>query len=407
MPSPAEASPRTAASVAPAGAPTRPGRTPDGSAYWDPTGFAVELEFLFGRHWLCVGREEEWAEPGDFVTRSIGGEGLLFVRDAAGQLRGFHNLCRHRGTRVVPEASGRGRRTFVCPYHAWTYDWTGRLVAARHMEPREGFDRSEYGLYPVRVESWEGFVFANLDERAPALPEGLGPFFERFRRYAFRDLVRGARREYEVEANWKVVVENFSECYHCAPVHPNLNRITPYTTGANDLTFHPAEGRSLAAGGYMNFAGDYQSMTRSGYTSRPPLPGATDEDRTRVYYYVVFPNLFFSLHPDYLMIHRVWPVSPSHSRVENEFYFPGDVARRPDFDPSDAVDVWDEINRQDWNVCELAQAGAASRRWTGGPYSDRESMVRDFDEFVAEELARTARDRFAPLTRGVQEDPGR
>ena len=396
MTSPADASPAPTAPPAAARSGTGLARTPDGTAYWDPALYRAELELLFGRHWLCVAREEELARPGDFLTRTVGPEGLLFARDGEGRLRGFYNLCRHRGTRVVPEASGAARRAFVCPYHAWTYDLSGRLVAARHMEPREGFDRAEYGLYPIRVESRAGFVFANLDERARPLAEALGPFFDRFRRFDFAELVRGAGRTYEVEANWKVVVENFSECYHCAPVHPTLNRLTPYTTGANDLTFHPAEGRSLAAGGYLAFAGDYRSMTRSGYTERPPLPGATDDDRARVYYYVLFPNLLFSLHPDYLMIHRVWPTSPAHSRIENEFYFPRAVAAAAGFDPSDAVELWDEINRQDWAVCELAQAGAASRRWSGGPYSDREAMVRDFDEFVVEELARSSAGRPPP-----------
>jgi Rieske 2Fe-2S family protein len=385
---PAEASARPAA---PTGTDPLPGpRTPDGSVYWDPSVLELELERLFGRNWLCVAREEDLPAPGAFLTRSIGAESLLFTRGADATFRGFYNLCRHRGTRVVTEADGAGRRTFVCPYHAWTYDLAGRLIAARHMEPREGFDRAEYGLYPVRVETWGGFVWANLDERSPPLGAGLGSFFEKFSHYAFHDLRRAARQEYDVEANWKVLVENFSECYHCAPVHPNLNRITPYTTGANDLTFHPREGRSRAAGGYMTFAGDYRSMTRSGYTARPPLPGATGEDRARVYYYVLFPNLFFSLHPDYLMVHRVWPISPSRSRVENEFYFAPEAVAAPGFDPQDAVELWDEINRQDWHVCELAQAGAASHAWHGGPYSDRETMVREFDLLVEEEMARSA-----------------
>jgi Rieske 2Fe-2S family protein len=114
----------------------------------------------------------------------------------------------------------------------------------------------------------------------------------------------------------------------------------------------------------------------------------TAEDRKRVYYYVVFPNMFFSLHPDYLMIHRSWPVSPSHSRVENEFYFTPEAMAAPGFDPSDAVDLWDEINLQDWTVCALAQQGVASRAWRGGRYSEQETLTADFDQYVTEELAR-------------------
>jgi len=370
-------------------------RTPDGAAYWDPARFRTELEQLFYRQWLCVAREQELAAPGDFLTRRIGRESLLFVREPGGIIRGFYNLCRHRGTRVVSESDGTGKHSFVCPYHSWTYDLNGRLLAARHMEEQEGFDRADYGLLPVRVDTWGGFVWTNLDPEAPPLRESLGTFFDRIARFPLADLRLGARKTYEVEANWKMLVENFSECYHCAPVHPNLNRLTPYLSGENDASFHPPEGRSLFAGGFMTFAKDYQSMTRSGYTSRPLLPGMTAEDRRRVYYYVVFPNMFFSLHPDYLMVHRCWPASTSHSRVENEFYFPREVAEAPGFDPSDATDLWDEINRQDWAICELAQEGTGSRAWTGGRYSDRETMVRDFDEFVLEELRR-GRDPTAP-----------
>jgi glycine betaine catabolism A len=371
-------------------------RTPDGPVYWDPTVLRTELERFFYRNWLCIGREEQLPGPGDFFTRRIGRESVLVVRAPGGEVRGYYNLCRHRGTRVVVEESGRGAHSFICPYHSWSYDLQGRLISALHMNGQERFDRADYGLHPIRVDIWGGFVWANLEAEGPGLSESLGPFFARFERFPLADLRLGARKEYEVEANWKVLVENFSECYHCAPVHPNLNRITPYLSGANDASFHPAAGRSLFSGGFMTFAKDYQSMTRTGYTNRPRLPGMTPEDLQRVYYYVVFPNLFFSLHPDYLMIHRCWPASPTRSRVENEFYFPADTVAAPGFDPSDAVDLWDEINRQDWAVCELAQEGSGSRAWKGGRYSDKEELVRDFDEFVADELRRARGDAEGP-----------
>jgi glycine betaine catabolism A len=388
MPVPAEASEGRRAPV-PAGNREPSGsRTPDGTVYWDESQYRTELEQLFYRNWLCVAREGELAGPGDFLTRKVGAESLLFVREPDGAVRGFYNLCQHRGTRVVSEPEGKGRHSFVCPYHSWTYDLGGKLIGARHMEGQADFQRADHGLVPVRVDTWGGFIWTNLDAEGPSLRESLGTFFDRFARYPFAELRLGARQEYEVAANWKIVVENFSECYHCAPVHPDLNRITPYSSGENDAWFQAKEGRSLFAGGYMTFAKDYQSMTKSGYTSRPALPGATTEDRGRVYYYVVFPNLFFSIHPDYLMIHRCWPTSPGHSRIENEFYFAPETVAATGFDPSDATDLWDEINRQDWAVCELAQEGAASRMWHGGRYSDKETLVRDFDSFVFEELRR-------------------
>src|SRR5439155_375474 len=148
------------------------------------------------------------------------------------------------------------------------------------------------------------FVWANLDDRASELPEEMGEFFSRFRRFEFENLGLGARKTYEVEANWKILGENYSECYHCAPIHPDLNRITHYTSGAYTayLTREP-RARNFN-GGFMEFSKDYTSMVWSGYTKRPPLKGMTEEDRRRVDYYFVFPHMFFSLHPDYLMVHR-------------------------------------------------------------------------------------------------------
>jgi phenylpropionate dioxygenase-like ring-hydroxylating dioxygenase large terminal subunit len=363
-------------------------RTPDGQVYWDPAVLRTELEHFFYRNWVNVGREESIPGAGDFFTRRIGRENVLFVRDTNGTIRGFYNLCRHRGTRVVLDSQGKGAHSFICPYHSWAYDLSGRLIGALHMKGQTGFDRADYGLHPIRVDTWGGFIWANLEPSAPDLRAQLGPFFERFDRFPIAELRLGASRSYEVEANWKVLVENFSECYHCAPVHPALNRLTPYLSGDNDARFSDGATRSLFSGGFMEFAQDFQSMTRTGYTSRPLVAGMTSVDKKRVYYYVVFPNMFFSLHPDYLMIHRSWPVSPSHSRVENEFYFTKEAMAAPGFDPSDAVDLWDEINRQDWAVCELAQEGIASRAWNGGRYSDQEELVRDFDDFLVRELER-------------------
>jgi glycine betaine catabolism A len=366
----------------------RPDRTPNGEIYEDPVLLRLELERFFYRNWVCVGRVEDFQESGDFATRQIGRENVLLVRDGDGSVRGYYNLCRHRGTRVVSEPSGRGARSFICPYHAWSYDLEGRLIGAPHMAEQPDFDRRDYGLRPIRVDTWGGFVWVNLEPGGPGLAESLGSFFQRFDRFPLAELRLGGRQTYEVQANWKIIVENFSECYHCAPVHPSLNRLTPYLSGRNDASLLRGTTGSMFSGGYMEFAQDFQSMTRTGYTKRPLVPGMTAEDKRRVYYYVLFPNTFFSLHPDYLMIHHVWPISTSHSRIENEFYFTPQAIAEPGFDPRDAIGLWDEINRQDWTVCELAQLGMGSRAWKGGRYSDREELVRDFDEFVTNEYRR-------------------
>ncbi|HYM39938.1 MAG TPA: aromatic ring-hydroxylating dioxygenase subunit alpha [Thermoplasmata archaeon] len=357
-------------------------RTLPGVVYYDEGVFRQELEKLFFRHWLNVGHVSQVPHPGDFFTHDIGTESLLFIRGNDDTVRGFYNVCRHRGTRIVTDERGEKLRSIVCPYHAWSYSTEGRLVGAPHTDALEEFDKEDFGLYPVRTDTWGGFIWANLDPAARPLREELAPLLKLTDHWDVGALQLGARHVYEVNANWKILAENYSECYHCAPIHPGLNRVTPYFTGENDAWMARGKGGTMANvnGGFQTFAGDYTSMTVSGYTKRPPLKGTTAEDRRRIYYWVVFPNMFFSMHPDYLMIHRDWPQTPTRSKIECEWYFDAGTMAEPDFDPSDAVDMWDEINRQDWAVCERTQLGVRSRAWERGRFSDQEPLVYDLDK---------------------------
>jgi len=361
-------------------------KTPPGTFYTDERIFRQELEEFYYRSWMNIGREEQLANPGDFITREVGGENVIVIRGTDGKSRAFYNVCRHRGTKLVEDAEGTKLRSIVCPYHSWTYSSEGRLVGAPHTESLEGFAKEENGLHKIQLETWGGFVWVNLEPQAPPLREEFGRFFEKFQRFPIGTLRQAAHKVYEVNANWKILVENYQECYHCAPVHPELNRITPYFSGEVHDYFIDGISRAPFSGGWMEFAKDYSSMTWSGYTKRPPLEGMTEEDRRRVYYYVLFPNLFLSLHPDFLMVHRTWPVTPTHSRVECEFYFDPKTMALPDFDPSDTVELWDLINQQDWAVCQRSQKGMGSRIWKGGRYSDQEPQVYDFDRYVMERL---------------------
>lgn len=360
--------------------------TPLGAFYTDENVLREELERFFYRNWLNVGHDRQIPEPGDFLMREIGDESILVIRGADGRARAFYNLCRHRGTRLVDEESGQRLRSIVCPYHAWSYTPEGALAGAPHTEDLEDFRRVDYGLVPIRLEAWSGFLWANFDGGAKPVQEEIGGFLADFDRFPLADLGLARRKVYDVQANWKILVENYSECYHCAPIHPDLNRITHYLGGGVTSFFVDGPERQKFTGSYMVFNQDFTSMTWSGYTKRPPLRGMTEEDRRRIYYYVVFPNLFWSLHPDFLMIHRTWPVDAGHSRVECEFYFDRETMARPDFDPTDAVELWDLINRQDWAVCERTQKGMRSRAWKGGRYSAQEPQVHDFDAYVTEQL---------------------
>ncbi len=362
--------------------PLREASTLPARFYHDPAIYRQELVTMFSKMWLCVGREQDVEKPGDYLTRTVGEESVIVVRDVDGGVHAFHNVCRHRGSRLLSESSGSGLRHLQCPYHAWTYGLDGALRVAPHMEDARDFDRSKFGLNRVRLERWDGFLFINFSNEGPGLMEFLGEMGTKFARYGMGGLRRGKRIDYTVATNWKMLAENYSECYHCALIHPELNRVSHYTSGETDLV------NQAAVGGWMDLRKDeYQTMSLTGKSNRPPFKGITADDQRRIHYYIVYPNLLLSLHPDYVMTHTVWPDGPGRSEIICEFLFDADDVARPDFDPSDAADFWDLTNRQDWRVCELTWQGTQSGGYTKGRLSSLEWMVHVFDNFVADRLA--------------------
>jgi Rieske 2Fe-2S family protein len=363
-----------------------------GLFYHDPAIHQEELRRIFACMWLCVGREEELPDPGDFLTRDVGPESVLVVRGTDGKIHAFHNVCRHRGSRLLTEASGKGLTRLLCPYHAWTYDLNGTLRVAPHMDEARNFEKSAYSLSRVRLETWDGFLFVNLSADAPGLLEHLGELASRFASYRMGSLRRARRIDYTVETNWKTLCENYSECYHCALIHPELNRVSHYLSGQTDLV------NQATVGGWMDLRrDDYCTMTISGRTDRPPLPSIDPEDHRRIHYYIVYPNLLLSLHPDYVMTHTIWPRGADRSLVICEFLFDPEEMAKPGFDPSDAAEFWDLTNRQDWRACELTHLGIKSGGYDRGRLSSLEWMVHIFDNFVADRL--TGRTRPTPTVR--------
>jgi Rieske 2Fe-2S family protein len=343
-----------------------------------------ERERFLRRDWVIVGREAEAPEPGTFFTTELDGEPLLVVRARDGRLRAFYNVCQHRGTAVVEEPCGKAVR-FQCPYHAWIYDLEGNLVRAKHTEELEDFSLEDYGLNSVRLETWQGFVFLNLDPGAAPLADQLGDLVERFERFDFAALRPARRITYDVAANWKFVAENYSECYHCPGLHPQLNKLTPYDVGAE------YEPNGAWQGGWMELVPGAETMALDGgmgsRRGRPAMAGMTALDERRIDYYIVWPMTFLSIHPDYLLVHYLTPDGPSRTRIVCEFLFPETTMALPDFDPSDAIAFWDLTNSQDWHVCELQQRGTASRSWVSGRYSSLEESVHAFDQMVADRYA--------------------
>jgi glycine betaine catabolism A len=344
--------------------------------YADAEYFAHEQRRIFADQWFFAARSEEIAEPGQYALVEIGEESLILVRDRQGVAHAHYNVCRHRGTRMCEEQRGRFSETIMCPYHAWTYSLDGRLVGARHMQDAPGFDKADWPLLSAHVAEWEGFIFLNLAEQPEPFEAAFASLLNRFPQWGMADLKRGGQVIYEVKANWKLLIQNYSECYHCPLIHPALVELSPWQSGRNDLS----EGPFL--GGYMDLDHDSQSMTTGGgATARPYLPGLDSDDQRRVYYYSIFPNMLLSLHPDYVMAHRLIPRSVGHTTVVCEWYFHPEAMAMDSFDPSDAVGFWNMTNEQDWHVCELSQLGIASKAYAPGPYAQAEGLLAAFDRF--------------------------
>ena len=348
-------------------------RTLERRWYASPAVFELERERIFARSWCYVARAEHLAEPGDYVLAEVAGESLIVTRDTAGTLRAFFNVCRHRGTRLCSTHSGRFAGAIQCPYHAWTYALDGRLLAARNMGEVPGFERADYPLREAAVAAVDGFVFANVAPEPEPFATGLGALFARFARWNAGGLRVAREIVYDLDCNWKLVFQNYSECYHCPLVHPQLDKLSPSDSGRNDLR----EGAVL--GGYSELRHGGSSLTTTGTTARAPLGDVSGDDLARIYYYTIFPSMLLSLHPDYVMVHDVRPVRHDRTRVVCAWIFDPATMAAPGFDPSDAVDFWDLTNRQDWHVSELTQRGVESRAYEPGPYANQEGLLAAFD----------------------------
>lgn len=344
--------------------------------YTDPSWFSLEMERVFARMWMAAGRADQLPAAGAFVRRDIAGASVLIVRGADDEVRAFHNVCRHRGTRLCTAHEGTLRGSIQCPYHAWTYGLDGRLLAAPQMDEVDGFERSEYPLRAVACEVWDGHVFINLGDAPGRLADQLGDLPQRFTPWRMQDLRLARRIEYRVATNWKLVVQNYNECLHCPVIHPLLNQMHHYL-GAENV---PSTG--TYCGGAMGFKDGVETLSTDGKRRRDCLPGLPARERSQVNYFAIYPNFLLTLHPDYMMTITIWPQDPGHTTLIAEWHFHPDEMTKPDFVFEDAVEFWDRTNREDWAISEQSYLGISSRGYTPGPYSARETQLWEFDQFV-------------------------
>jgi glycine betaine catabolism A len=340
--------------------------------YTSETIYSREIAQIFSRQWLCVGRSSDISQPGQYFLCQLAEDNVIITRGSDGVARAHHNLCRHRGMRLCAEPVGQFRKTIQCPYHAWTYDLDGRLRGAPHMEEVADFNKADWPLLPAHLVEWEGFLFLNLAEEPEPFAAVYAPLLDKFRQWQLSDLQTVRRITYNVAANWKLIFQNYSECYHCPGVHPKLADLSPYRSGENDLT------EGLVLGGPSHIAEGHHSLTMSGRLCGLPL--SSPENARLVYYYTFLPNMFLSLHPDYVLVHVLQPEGNGRTQITCHWLFhPASIAQ-PDFNPDDAIELWDMTNRQDWEMCELTQQGVNSRVFTPGPYATLETMPVAFEQ---------------------------
>jgi Rieske 2Fe-2S family protein len=338
-------------------------------AYTSPRVFAFEQERFFAGSWTCVGREGDLEATGDQRAVRVGGAGVLLVRGTDGRARAFANTCRHRGHELLGVGEQTTRRTVLCPYHAWTYDLDGSLRVAPGFRDHTVLRPGEHGLVELPLESWHGFLFVNGSGDAPPFAEHVGALDELVAPYQPERLVPLASHAYDLACNWKVVLENYHECYHCPLIHPELCQVSPPASGDN------FELDGAWVGGTMDLKDHAATMSLDGHSDGVPIPGLDAERLRTVAYLGLFPNLLLSLHPDYLMTHLVEPLGPDLSHVVCTWYFPPEATGRPGFDPAYAVEFWDRTNRQDWAACESVQRGMASPHFRPGPLAPAEDAV--------------------------------
>jgi Rieske 2Fe-2S family protein len=321
--------------------------------------------------------------------REIGTDSVVVMAAEDGRPRAFLNVCRHRGSRLIEDVEGSVRRRVQCPYHGWSYGLDGELKAAPHMDGVEDFDPSCWGLIGVRVATVGGLILVDLSGDAPDVDTHLGELTGHLERYRVGSLVRAGKIDYEVAANWKALAENYSECLHCPGVHPELNRLSHYLSG------EVLEGSGAWCGGSMILSEGASTMGREGghAHARPPIDGLEGHDLSSVLYFVLFPNSLVSLHPDYVMLHTLWPRAADRTDVVCEWFFEPATIAADGFDPSDAIDFWDQVNREDWHVCELTQLGMRNSGAVAGRYSAEEDDVHAFDVMVAGRYMEALRER--------------
>ena len=392
----------------------RPGGPLERDFYLASEVFAADLARIFHRHWIFVGYAPQVPRPGDFFTYKVGSESIIVLRDRAGVIRAFHNVCRHRGSRICKTEQGNAHR-LVCPYHRWTYELDGSLVLDTARE--FGVDKAELSLRPVAIEDAAGLLFVSLalDEAPPDFSEALATIRRKMKPHALERAKIAHQIDYVVKANWKLVFENNRECYHCPPNHKEYNTaaydvqrdvamLDPSLQPGMDAIVARANARFRTLG--LDEGDAMSTMTGTAFRChRTPvmegfvtqsldgkplcdrLMGDIKEWDSGTLRTTVFPNFWQHTNCDYAAAARLTPIGPDETHVRGYWLVDAGAVEGKDYTLDRLLPIWDLTNKQDWTICEDQQAGVSSRAYVPGPYSRiRERNVAHFLDWYLSEL---------------------
>ncbi|HTL53275.1 MAG TPA: aromatic ring-hydroxylating dioxygenase subunit alpha [Planctomycetota bacterium] len=371
-----------------------PGHSLPQAFYTHADVFAADLERFFYRRWLNVGHVAQLLHPGDFFTYEIGRESIILSRGQDGVVHANFNVCRHRGSRICTEASGHVGK-LVCPYHQWVYDHDGSLLAAKDMP--ENFDRSQFGLKTVPLRELEGFLFVCLAPAGEALPpfepiaRDVGPFLKP---HGYPTAKIAYSKTYDVPANWKLIIENSRECYHCAVGHPEYSSImAPMGRAAKTYKEYHADriahysacglptkrvgGAGHHVSRYPLSRPEFVTESEDGRAVAPRMVAVDDHD-AGVCGAIIHPNFMLEGMSDYTVRFIFTPVHATLTRVQADWFVKGDAVEGKDYDLARVIWFWKATGEQDWKLCSDNQAGVNSSRYEPGPYAAIETGVEEF-----------------------------
>jgi len=357
-----------------------------GHYYTDPAIFALEQSRIFESMWIAAARSSELDRPGRYRTVEVGGESVVLVRGRDGGLRAFLNVCRHRGARLCAEPDGEVKRSLQCPYHAWTYGLDGKLVAAPNLTKMTDIDRTSYGLLGVHIEEWLGYAWVCLADEPPSFDETVRAVVAGrlggesvIERWEVGELALGRRISYDVRANWKLIIENFMECYHCATIHPELTEVLPEFADGYAAQYYVGHG--------ADFGAEVQGFTVDGSAGFGKLTGVDDEHDRRYYAVTINPQVFINLVPDHVIFHRIYPVSAERTVVECDWLYTKEVVASGK-DVSRSVELFHRVNQQDFDACERCQPAMSSRAYSrGGVLVPSEHHLGLFHDWLTKQLS--------------------